>query len=111
MNKMINYNEAFNSARLVPGAHKYISDWKKNAEEFRQAMLDLGLSVADSHTNFVLLKLADASQAQALQVGLRNQGYLVRPMRADLSDCLRITIGNKLVMQHLAKAIADLLAI
>lgn len=37
---MINYNEAFNSARLVPGAHKYISDWKKNAEEFRQAMLD-----------------------------------------------------------------------
>ena len=27
---MINYNEAFNSARLVPGAHKYISDWKKN---------------------------------------------------------------------------------
>ena len=26
---MINYNEAFNSARLVPGAHKYISDWKK----------------------------------------------------------------------------------
>ena len=78
--------------------------------EFRQAMLDLGLCVADSHTNFVLLKLADAAQAQALQVGLRNQGYLVRPMRADLNDCLRITIGNKLVMQHLAKAIADLLA-
>lgn len=77
--------------------------------EFKQAMLDLGLSVADSHTNFVLLKLADASQAQALEEGLRNQGYLVRPMRAALSDCLRITIGDKLVMQHLANTIADLL--
>ena len=37
---MINYNEAFNSAKLVPGAHKYISDWKKNAEKFRKLMLD-----------------------------------------------------------------------
>lgn len=37
---MINYNEAFNSAKLVPGAHKYISDWKKNAEKFRKIMLD-----------------------------------------------------------------------
>ena len=37
---MINYNEAFNSARLVPGAHKYISDWKKNAENFRNSMLE-----------------------------------------------------------------------
>ena len=37
---MINYNEAFNSAKLVPGAHKYISDWKKNSEKFRKIMLD-----------------------------------------------------------------------
>ena len=37
---MINYNEAFNSARLIPGAHKYISDWKKNAENFRNSMLE-----------------------------------------------------------------------
>ena len=37
---MINYNEAFNSAKLVPGAHKYISDWKKNAEKFRKIMLE-----------------------------------------------------------------------
>ena len=37
---MINYNEAFNSAKLVPGAHKYISDWKRNAEKFRKIMLD-----------------------------------------------------------------------
>ena len=36
---MINYNEAFNSAKLVPGAHKYISDWKNSSEEFRKTML------------------------------------------------------------------------
>ena len=36
---MINYNEAFNSAKLVPGAHKYISDWRNSSEEFRKTML------------------------------------------------------------------------
>ena len=37
---MINYNEAFNSAKLVPGAHKYLTEWKKNARKFRNIMLD-----------------------------------------------------------------------
>ncbi len=36
---MINYNEAFNSAKLIPGAHKYHSEWKKNAKKFRKLML------------------------------------------------------------------------
>ena len=37
---MINYNEAFNSAKLVPGAHKYLTEWKKSARKFRKIMLD-----------------------------------------------------------------------
>ena len=44
---MIIYNGAFNSARLVPAAHKYISDWKKNAENFRNAMLEEGKAEID----------------------------------------------------------------
>ena len=27
---MINYNDAFNSAKLIPGAHRYLPGWKKN---------------------------------------------------------------------------------
>jgi len=77
-------------------------------KEFKQAMVDAGLTVADSHTNFVLLKLADTTQAEMLEVALRRHGYLVRPMRAALSDCIRITIGEQLVMQQLAELIADL---
>ena len=77
------------------------------ADEFKQAMLNVGLSVAQSHTNFVLLKLTNSAQAEALEVALRSQGYLVRPMRGSLSDCLRITIGEKGVMQQLAQLITD----
>ena len=77
------------------------------ADEFKQAMLGFGLSVAQSHTNFILLKLASSEQAKSLEVALRGQGYLVRPMRGSLSDCLRITIGEQAVMQKLAQLIAN----
>ena len=35
---MINYNDAFNSAKLIPGAHRYLPDWKKKSKDFRLMM-------------------------------------------------------------------------
>ena len=35
---MINYNDAFNSARLIPGAHRYLPGWKKKSKAFREMM-------------------------------------------------------------------------
>ena len=35
---MINYNDAFNSAKLIPGAHRYLPGWKKKSKAFREMM-------------------------------------------------------------------------
>jgi len=78
------------------------------AQQFRQAMQALGFYVPQSHGNFVLLKLASATQAQNIEKGLRKQGFLVRPMRNDLAECLRITIGEPQVMRQLTEVITAL---
>ena len=36
--RMINYNDAFNSAKLIPGAHRYLPGWKKKSKAFREMM-------------------------------------------------------------------------
>ena len=44
---MINYNDAFNSAKLIPGAHRYLPGWKKKSKAFREMMGEQSKSQID----------------------------------------------------------------
>ncbi|WP_050603793.1 histidinol-phosphate transaminase [Ruegeria sp. 6PALISEP08] len=70
-------------------------------DRFAQNCRDLGLTVPESHTNFVLIRFASAAQAQAADVALRAEHLLMRGMGGyGLSDCLRATICPPDVMDR-----------
>ncbi|WP_300012079.1 histidinol-phosphate transaminase [uncultured Roseobacter sp.] len=55
-----------------------------------------GLEVADSFTNFTLIRFASADAAASVDAGLRAQGVFLRAQGGvGLPDCLRITIGSE----------------
>ncbi|MBY6058254.1 pyridoxal phosphate-dependent aminotransferase [Leisingera daeponensis] len=61
----------------------------------------LGLTVPQSHTNFVLIRFASPEQAQAADAALREQKLLIRGMGGyGLGDCLRATICSQPVMDR-----------
>ncbi|NSY40238.1 histidinol-phosphate transaminase [Leisingera sp. ANG59] len=61
----------------------------------------LGLTVPQSHTNFVLICFASPEQAQAADAALREQQLLMRGMGGyGLGDCLRATICSQDVMDR-----------
>ncbi|MBQ4825163.1 aminotransferase class I/II-fold pyridoxal phosphate-dependent enzyme [Leisingera sp. HS039] len=61
----------------------------------------LGLTVPQSHTNFVLMRFASPVQAQAADAALRAEKLLMRGMGGyGLSDCLRATISSQDVMDR-----------
>jgi histidinol-phosphate aminotransferase len=69
-------------------------------DRFAAEMRGLGLSVPESHTNFVLLRFASTKAARAADKALRAEGIVMRPMGGyGLADCLRATIGTEADMQ------------
>ncbi|UWQ81557.1 aminotransferase class I/II-fold pyridoxal phosphate-dependent enzyme (plasmid) [Leisingera sp. S132] len=71
----------------------------------------LGLEVPQSHTNFVLIRFASASQAQAADRALRAENLLMRGMGGyGLGDCLRATICSRDVMDHALDVLKGVLA-
>lgn len=63
-----------------------------------------GLTVYPSQGNFLLVRFADADQAQGAWAHLRDHGVLVRPVGGyGLPDCLRMTIGLEDDMKKLVK--------
>ena len=72
----------------------------------------LGLTVPDSHANFVLPDFATQARAEAALAALKSRGIIVRPMASyALPQCLRITIGtdeeNALVLETLTRFLAE----
>jgi len=70
----------------------------------------LGLEYAESHTNFVLVRIGP--DAEAIQQDLLKAGVIVRPCRGyDLPDFLRISIGtpeqNDRVLSELKRLLAE----
>ncbi|MEM1004116.1 MAG: histidinol-phosphate transaminase [Pseudomonadota bacterium] len=62
-------------------------------DQFAQACRDLTLVVPDSHTNFVLIRFASATQAQRADLALRADNLLLRGMSGyGLTECLRATV-------------------
>ncbi|NOD97759.1 aminotransferase class I/II-fold pyridoxal phosphate-dependent enzyme [Ruegeria sp. HKCCD6228] len=68
-------------------------------DRFAQECRELGLSVPESHTNFVLIRFASTAQAQRADTALRAERLMMRGMGGyGLSDCLRATICAPEVM-------------
>jgi len=68
----------------------------------------LGLEYAESHTNFVLVRVGP--NAGEVQQGLLRAGVIVRPCAAyDLPECLRVSIGTPAENERFAAALESLL--
>ena len=77
------------------------------AAELRQ----LGFTVADSQTNFLLAQVPEGANAEALYQGLKTKGILVRYFATPrLKDSLRITVGTGEQNQRLVGLLTELLA-
>lgn len=71
----------------------------------------LGFTVADSQTNFLLAQVPEGANAEALYQGLKTKGILVRYFATPrLKDSLRITVGTGEQNQRLAALLTELLA-
>ena len=71
---------------------------------FVQQLNDIGISVPDSQTNFVLADLGNVDRAAEVDAVLRNAGIFCGPMTAyGLPAHLRITIGDDNAMRQTAQ--------
>jgi len=70
-----------------------VAENRKGREVLCAAFRRLGLEFAESHTNFVLVRIGP--RAGDVQQALLRRGVIVRPCAAyDLPDCLRASIGT-----------------
>lgn len=80
-------------------------------DEFSQRLRELGLTVPQSHTNFVLIGFDNAEVAQRVDDALRAQGLLMRGMGGyGLSHCLRATVCCDDVMNRAFEVIKGALS-
>jgi histidinol-phosphate aminotransferase len=76
-------------------------------DRFVARVRQLGLRVPQSHTNFALLRFADAAAAARADRMLRAEGILLRAMAGyGLADCLRATIADEADMDLAATVLA-----
>ena len=93
-----------------PRVTKLSHDNRRIRDAFSLALGDIGLEVVPSHTNFVLVKFANADAATSVEQCLRSRGILVRPMNAyQIPEYLRITIGTEEQMQRVIQGITGCL--
>jgi len=101
---------AIAAAAAAIGDRAHITAVRSANAETRTAFVGtlqaLGLRPCESHTNFVLVPFASATDAATAKDFLKSKGILVRPMAVyGLDQCLRITIGAPDEM----RAVADTL--
>ena len=78
---------------------------------FREVFAALGLEMADSQANFIMVALPSESEANRIFQTMLKQGVIVRPLRAfGLPNCLRISTGsdedNRLCVETLRRCYA-----
>ena len=79
----------------------------RNREWLAGRLAPLGIDVDRSHANFILARFSSPDQAAACDGHLRDEGIIVRRLEAyKLSDCLRITIGDRDSCQRVSEAIS-----
>lgn len=73
-----------------------------------EALAELGVPSDTSLANFILARFADAEEAEACDLYLRDQGLIVRRVASyKLPNCLRITIGDESACRRVAHAVAQ----
>lgn len=79
-------------------------------DRFAEAARALGLTVPQSHTNFVLLRFASAEEAARADAVLRAEGLLMRGMGGyGLAGCLRATICGEDIMERALEVLKGVL--
>ncbi|MGI9464909.1 MAG: pyridoxal phosphate-dependent aminotransferase [Aestuariivirgaceae bacterium] len=84
------------------------ADTSERCDRFADDMRAIGLVVPQSHTNFALLRFADADAAADADRALRAEGIVLRGMAGyGLPDCLRATIGSEADMNEVTWHLTD----
>jgi histidinol-phosphate aminotransferase len=83
---------------------------RKGREFLSSECRRLGLEYAESHTNFVLVRIG--SEAGDVQQRLLREGVIVRPCAAyDLPECLRVSIGTMAENERFVAALERVLVL
>jgi histidinol-phosphate aminotransferase len=87
-------------AALADAAHlaRYLAHNARERARVREGLGALGLEIAPSQTNFLLVRAPEArfsTTGRALVDALLRRGVITRPMPAPIADWLRITIGSE----------------
>jgi histidinol-phosphate aminotransferase len=119
INELLKVKDSYNVNRLsivaaVAALEDY--DWmRQNVEKIRATrgrliaeLRNLGYSVYDSQTNFVLARQAGVNQ-EGIYRGVKDRGILIRYFSTpELSDCLRITVGTDEQIDQLLAVLHEL---
>lgn len=106
---------AVRCAREILRCPEVVSDCVQQVDEGKRVLaekaVELGVEPLQSHTNFMLIRVASRVQPQRLVETLRELGYLVRgPFSAVcVSDCIRVTCGSPALMMSFATALEQAL--
>jgi histidinol-phosphate aminotransferase len=90
--------QAAGVAALADEAHlaKAVSHNARWLPWLSEQIAALGLVVAPSHGNFVLIRFRDAGEAARVDAALTAAGFVLRGMGAyGLPDCLRLSVGDE----------------
>ncbi|MEO1551661.1 MAG: aminotransferase class I/II-fold pyridoxal phosphate-dependent enzyme [Pseudomonadota bacterium] len=72
---------------------------------------EIGLSVDDSHANFVLPRFDTPATATSADIALRNAGLIVRQVGGyGLPEALRISVGDEIACRRVASVLAEFMA-
>ncbi|HEX5660243.1 MAG TPA: aminotransferase class I/II-fold pyridoxal phosphate-dependent enzyme, partial [Polyangiales bacterium] len=91
-------------AALADQAHlrRYLSHNSRERARVREGLAVLGLEIAPSQTNFLLVRAAELGDA------LLQRGVITRPMPPPIADWLRITIGSEAENDRLLTTMREL---
>ena len=83
-----------------------VTGTSKLRDDLREKLQQAGMSLPESHTNFLLLPTADDSAVSTLDNKLKNGGFIARAMSGyGLGNCLRLTIGTNENMQQVSRVL------
>ncbi len=119
MRKLLNPNNISSASQAAAAAamrdqshmREVVGQTATLRDKFAQDCRALGLTVPDSHTNFVLLRFASTRDAQNADTALRNENLLMRGMAGyGLPDCLRATVCAPETMDKALSVLKGVLA-
>ena len=79
-----------------------------NREFLRNRLLELGVKIDRSFANFLLLRFLDEEQANAIDLYLKERGFILRKVGSyGLPNSLRLSVGTKEICEKLHLTLAE----